>query len=56
MTVKELSEKSGKTPQTIYKRAQKLGRLPTLEELKITKIGRPPHNWIPAEKIKKEVE
>lgn len=32
MTVKELAEKSGKSPATIYNYAKKLGRLPTLRE------------------------
>lgn len=40
--VKELSIKSGFSQVTIYKLAKKLGRLPTLEEIKAPrKCGRP---------------
>lgn len=43
MTVKELAEKSGKSINTVYYYAKKLGRLPTVEELKDPKkkTGRP---------------
>lgn len=42
MNIKELSKKSGKAISTVYYYAKKLGRLPTLEELKNTKkAGRP---------------
>lgn len=41
MTVKELAEASGKSRESIYKLARKLGRLPTLEEVIAVKMGRP---------------
>lgn len=41
-TVKELAEATGKTPSAIYKMIEKLGRIPTLEEVKSVKNGRPP--------------
>lgn len=39
--VDELAKKSGKSRGTIYSMCKKLGRLPTLEEVKAVKVGRP---------------
>lgn len=39
MTASELAKASGNTVQTVYYHARKLGRLPTLEELKNSKGG-----------------
>jgi hypothetical protein len=41
MTIKELAKESGKCEKSIYNLAKKLGRTPTLEEIKNIKIGRP---------------
>mgnify|MGYP001041027054 CR=1 FL=1 len=41
MTVKELSEKTGKSQAAIYNLARKLGRLPTEKEILSQKSGRP---------------
>lgn len=41
MTVKELAELANVSMTTVYKRAKELGRLPTVEELKPRKHGRP---------------
>lgn len=41
LTVKELSERTGKCPAAIYKLCKKLGRMPTVEEVKNQKAGRP---------------
>jgi predicted DNA-binding transcriptional regulator AlpA len=42
MTVKELVELGGKSETTIYKLAKRLGRLPTIEEVKEERLpGRP---------------
>lgn len=40
-SVQSLAEKSGKSVPAVYNLARKLGRLPTVEELKNQKIGRP---------------
>ena len=39
--VKELAQLSGKSQTSIYDLCRKLGRLPTLEEVKAVKVGRP---------------
>jgi hypothetical protein len=44
-TPKQLAEISGKTVQTIYYYSKKLKRLPTLEEIKDAKVGRPRKNF-----------
>lgn len=41
MTIRELVEASGKSRMAIYNQSRKLGRLPTLEEIKAVKKGRP---------------
>ena len=41
MTIKELAEATGKSVNTIYYHARKLDRLPTVEEIKAVKMGRP---------------
>jgi DNA-binding MarR family transcriptional regulator len=40
-TVKELAELSGKTTSAIYAIIKRIGRMPTLEEVKAIKNGRP---------------
>lgn len=40
-SVKQLAEKTGKSQQVVYVLARRLGRLPTLEEIKNRKHGRP---------------
>lgn len=40
--VEELAKMSGKSKVAIYDLCKKLGRLPTLEEVKAVKVGRPP--------------
>ena len=37
----ELSEQTGKSTKTIYAIAQKLGRKPTIDDVKTVKRGRP---------------
>ena len=39
--LKELMAKTGKSRQSIYNLAQKLGRKPTVEEINALKAGRP---------------
>lgn len=41
MTIRELSEKSGKCLMSIYKHKWRIGRVPTLEEVMSVKVGRP---------------
>ena len=41
MTIEEIAQVSGKSINTIYHHAKRLGRTPTLEELKNAKKGRP---------------
>lgn len=41
MTIKELAEETGKNKASIYHLAKKLGRTPTVEEIKNVKMGRP---------------
>lgn len=41
MTIQEVAEQTGKTTATIYRLAKKLGRIPTVEEVKNVKMGRP---------------
>lgn len=40
--VEELAKMSGKSKVSVYALCKKLGRLPTLEEVKAVKVGRPP--------------
>ncbi len=41
LTVKELSERTGKCTAAIYNLCKKLGRMPTVEEVLNQKPGRP---------------
>ena len=41
MNVKELAEQTGKSRGVIYKLCNRLGRLPTIEEINGRKSGRP---------------
>ena len=41
LSVKELAETTGKSERNVYRLAKKLGRLPTVEELKAVKRGAP---------------
>lgn len=41
MTVKEIAQAAGVSEATVYKRAKQLGRMPTVEEVKERKNGRP---------------
>ena len=41
LSVKELAEAAGKSERNVYRLAKKLGRLPTVEELKAVKRGAP---------------
>ncbi len=42
LTVKELSERTGKCQAAIYNLCKKLGRMPTIDEVLSQKRGRPP--------------
>lgn len=41
MTAKEIAQAAGVSTATVYKRAKQLGRLPTVEEVKNSRNGRP---------------
>lgn len=41
MTAKEIAQAAGVSTATVYKRAKQLGRLPTVEEVKNARNGRP---------------
>ena len=42
MTVKEIAAAAGVSVQTVYNRIKELGRIPTVEECKTKRLGRPP--------------
>ena len=41
LSVKELAEKTGRSTQVIYRLIKRLGRVPTVEEIKNRPTGRP---------------
>jgi transposase len=48
LTVKELAKRTGKAPTTIYSMIQRIGRMPTEQEVLAVKRGRPNKYTTPA--------